>query len=234
MLNRMSERAAELPHPVAMRYARFAGALYVPLFVLGPFALLYTRDAVVVPGDAAATADQLAAHDTLFRAGSLAELAIPFFDVALALIFYVLLKQVSQPLALLAAFFRLMTAALAMVSASTNFAVLQADPSDALTLLNLSHTFVAIGMVSFAVYIAIQGYLIWISDLLPRIIGMLLMVAAVGYVANSLRVLLVLDWASPLRAVVLLPAFVAEASLCVWLLVKGVRPVAAAERVAAG
>jgi hypothetical protein len=227
MLNRMSEPAAELPHRVAVRYARTAGMLYLPLFLLGPFALLYVRGTVFVQGDAAATAERIAEHGTLFRAGSLAELILPFIDVALALVFYILLKPVNQPIALLAAFFRLMTAALALGSAAMNFAALQADQSHALELLTLHQHVFAIAMVTFAVHLAIQGYLIWSSDILPRVIGMLLMVAAVGYVANSLRVLLVLDWASPVRAVVLLPAFVAEVSLMLWLLVKGVRPVPA-------
>ena len=243
MLDHLAESATESPHRVAMRYARIAGALYLPLFVLGPFALLYVRETLVVPGDAAATADRITAHGALFRAGSVAELIIPLLDVALALVFYVLLKPVNQPLALLAAFFRLTTAALVLVSASINFAALQvlndaghpsafqADQSHALALLllDLHQYLLAIGMVAFGLYILIQGYLIWTSNLLPRIVGIMLVVASVGYVANSLRVLLMLDWAAPVRALVLLPAFVAELSLCLWLLVKGVRPVSVSQ-----
>lgn len=56
--------------------------------------------------------------------------------------------------------------------------------------------------------------------------GVLLTVASVGYEANSLRVLLPLDWATAVRSLVLLPAFVAELSLMLWLLIKGARPVA--------
>jgi Domain of unknown function (DUF4386) len=224
-----------------MRYARVAGALYLPLFLLGPFALLYTRAAMVVPGDAAATADRIAAHGGLFRAGSVAELIIPLFDIALAMVFYVLLKPVNQPVALLAAFFRLAFAAVALVSACTNFAALlllsdaghpapfQADQSRALALLllNLHHHVLAVGLVAFALHTLILGYLIWTSNILPRIVGIMLIVASVGYLVNSFRVLLMLDWVVPVRTLVLLPAFVAELSLGLWLLVKGVRPVLA-------
>jgi hypothetical protein len=211
-----------------MRYDRLAGALYVPLFLLGPFALLYVRATVVVPGDAAATAERIAVHGGLFRAGSVAEVIIPLLDVALALVFYVLLKPVNAPMALLAAFFRLMTAALVLASAATNFAALQTaqSPDLALLLLNLHQHLLAIGMVTFAVHILLLGYLIWVSNLLPRFVGVLLIVASVGYVANSLRVLLLLDWAAPVRSLVLLPAFIAELSLMLWLLIKGARPVA--------
>jgi Domain of unknown function (DUF4386) len=225
MLDRLTAPAVESPHVVAMRYARIAGVLYLPMFVLGPFALLYVRGTVFVEGDAAATVERITAHGTLFRAGSVAELIIPFLDIALALVFYVLLKPVNKPLALLAAFLRLTTAALALVSAATNFAALQVrgDAGLVLLLLNLHQHLFAIAMVAFGLHIFVLGYLIWLSNLLPRIVGILLMVAAVGYVVNSLRVLLVLDWAAPAQAVLLLPAFVAEASLMLWLLVKGVR-----------
>jgi hypothetical protein len=229
VLDRIAEPVAESPNRIAMRVA---GVLYVPLFLLGPFALLYVRSTVVVDGDAAATADRIAAHGGLFRAGSVAELIIPLFDVALALVFYVLLKPVNRPIALLAAFFRLMTAALVLVSAATNFAALQALSDDqshasALLMLGLHQHLLAIGMVTFALHILFLGYLIWISNLLPRIVGLLLIAASVGYVANSLRVLLTLDWPAPVRTAVLLPAFVAELSLMLWLLVRGMRPVTA-------
>lgn len=210
-----------------MRYDRVAGVLYVPLFLLGPFALLYVRNTVVVPGDAAATAERIAVHGGLFRIGSVAELIIPLLDVALALVFYVLLKPVNAPIALLAAFFRLVTAALILASAATNFAALQTaqSPDLALLLLNLHQHLLAIGMVTFGVHLLLLGYLIWVSSLLPRFVGVLLMVASVGYVANSIRVLLLLDWTTPVRSLVLLPAFVAELSLMLWLLIKGTQPV---------
>jgi hypothetical protein len=241
MLDQTADPVARSQHRVSMRYARVAGALYLPLFLLGPFALLYTRATVIVPGDAAATADRIAAHDGLFRAASVAELIIPLLDIALALVFYVLLKPVNQPISLLAAFFRLASAVMGLVSAFTNFAVLlllsDAGPSNAvqadqlhalaLYLLNLHDYVLAIGLVAFAFHILIQGYLIQTSNLLPRIIGTLLIVASVGYLVNSLRTLLALDWASEVRTLLLLPAFVAEVSLGLWLVVKGVRPVPA-------
>jgi len=70
----------------------------------------------------------------------------------------------------------------------------------------------------------VLGYLIWKSNLLPRIVGIMLVVAGAGYVVNSL---LMLGWAAPSQPLLLLPTFPAEVSLCLWLLVKGVRPVPA-------
>jgi hypothetical protein len=71
-----------------------AGALYLPAFVLGPFGLLFVRATLIVSGDAAATADRLAAHGGLLRAGSVIELYLALMDVAWAAAFSVLLRPV--------------------------------------------------------------------------------------------------------------------------------------------
>ena len=67
------------------------------------------------------------------------------------------------------------------------------------------------GKATFAVHILLLGYLIWISNPLPRIVGFLLIA---GYVANSLRVLLILDWPAPTRTIILLTAIIAELCSC--------------------
>jgi hypothetical protein len=53
MTNRTTEPARS-PQRVYMRYARVAGALYIPAFLLGLFSLLYVRATLIAPGDAAA------------------------------------------------------------------------------------------------------------------------------------------------------------------------------------
>lgn len=202
-----------------VRLARVAGALYLPLFVLGPFSLLYVRATVVVPGDAAATADRVAAHTGLLRAGSVVELYMFLTDIALAALFYVLLRPVNMPLALLAAYLRLTYAIVAAVTVLTTIAALH-DRGDALLYLDLHRYGMAIAFVAFGAHVVVLGYLFWTSNLLPRPVGVLLMVAGAGYVVNSL---LMLGWALPPQLLLLLPAAPAELGLCLWLLVKGVR-----------
>ena len=66
---------------------------------------------LVVSGDAAATVANIANHELLYRIGFATFLMESFCDVALALIFYVLLRPVNRQLSLLAAFFGLMATA---------------------------------------------------------------------------------------------------------------------------
>jgi hypothetical protein len=194
-----------------MRLARVTGALYLPLFVLGPFSLVYIRDTV--------TADRLGTHGGLLRAGSVIELYMYLTDIALAALFYLLLRPVNPPLALVAAYLRLAYAAVAMVTVLTNVAALQ-DRGDAQLYLDLHRFGLTIGFVAFGAHLVVLGYAFWMSNLLPRPVGVLVMVAGAGYVLNSL---LVLGWGTPTQPLILLPAVPGELSLSLWLLVKGVR-----------
>lgn len=235
MINQTAERAAGTqPHHAATRLARIAGALYLPVFVLGPFALLFVRGKLIVPGDAAATADRIADQGWLLRTGSVVELYLALTDIALAALFYVLLRPVSKPLALVSTLLRLTWAVVAAITILTNIAALKmlsgtrdlaafnADQlqAGALFVLNLHRDAFAIGFVAFGTHLLILGYLIWKSNVIPRPVGIMLAVAGVGYVTNSL---LILAWATPIQPLLLLPALPAELTLCLWLLVKGVR-----------
>jgi Domain of unknown function (DUF4386) len=65
-------------------YARMCGVLYLYIIVAGTFAEIFVRSRLVVPGDAAATAGNIRAHESLFRVGFSAELMHLALDVAVA------------------------------------------------------------------------------------------------------------------------------------------------------
>jgi hypothetical protein len=77
---------------------------YLIIIIAGIFAEFFVRQSLIVPGDATATADNIMASESLFRLSIAGDLIMIMCDVALALVFYVLLKPVSNSLSLLAAF----------------------------------------------------------------------------------------------------------------------------------
>src|SRR6266508_2762679 len=93
----------------AQKYARVAGVLFLLSLVAGGFGEFYVPSTLLARGDAAATARNLIAHDTLFRLGFAGYLVEGSCDIALTLLLYVLLRPVNRNLALLAAFFRLVS-----------------------------------------------------------------------------------------------------------------------------
>jgi hypothetical protein len=232
----MTTRTAGTPPLV---YARVAGILYLVIIVAGIFAQFFVRMNLIVPGNATATANNIAASEGLFRIAIAADLVMVMCDVALALVLYVLLKPVSNALSLLAAFFRLAQAAtlgvnllnlffgLQLLSGADYLAVLDADQLHALALLFFDAHGIgySIGLVFFGLSLLILGYLVFKSGYLPRILGILLIIASLGYLVDSFAIVLLPnyeDYETVFGWVVFAPALIAELAFCLWLLIKGV------------
>ncbi len=218
-------------------YARMGGLLYVIIIFLASFGELFVRNKLIVWGDPAATADNILGSETLFRAGLAAEMLTIVCDVALALIFFVLLKPMSKNVALLGAFFRLTFAAIygvaklfeiaALVALKGSAHVKDLDPQQLQDLAYLSlriHSFgYGASLLFFGFCCILFGHLIHRSTYLPRILGILLAIAGYGYVVFSFGQMLAPEFAGRfLFPPVVLLAFVAEILLALWLLVKGV------------
>ena len=220
------------------KIARLAGIVYLVMAPFAVFGNLYVPS-LLVPGDAAATANNIMASEMLFRAGIAADLVMIMADVALALVFYVLFKPVSNTLALLAAFFRLAQAtvlginllnlffALQLLSGADYLTVFGADQLDAFSMLFLNAHGIgySIGLMFFGINLLILGYLVFKSGYFPRILGLLLIAASLGYLVDGLAKVLLPNYGeyqAIFDLLVFTPAFIAELTLCLWLLVKGV------------
>jgi len=80
---------------------RIAGFWYLLLVVIGPLRLIYIPNKLFVHGSATATADNIAAHEWLFRSGMVGDLLGAVILIFLTLAFYRLFKGVSEHLAVL-------------------------------------------------------------------------------------------------------------------------------------
>jgi len=223
-----------LPNSFSVQtYARIAGVLLLLSIVGGGFGEAYVPSRLIVSGDAAATAKNLRDFGVLFRWGFAAYLVEAVCDVALAWLFYILLEPVHEYLALLAAFFGLVsttlfaTAELFYFSAPLvlrggsylkTFSPEQLDTL-ALLCLRLYGYGAGIFMVFYGAASGLRGYLIFRSGYFPKWLGGLLMLAGLGFVAKNFALVLAPVYASD---VFLLPMFLAVVLLAGWLLVKGV------------
>jgi hypothetical protein len=218
------------------RLARLGGVLYLIIIAIGIFGEVFVRGRLIVAGDVAATAANIRMYESLWRAGIAAELVLLVCATTLAGIVFVLLRPAGRDLAFLATLFNVV--AIAVEAAITMYLLqalfplgsdgyLKAFPPEqlyALTRLALrwhAHGF-AVSLVFFACFCLIVGYLIFRSGYLPKAIGVLMQLAGVCYLVNSFTLLLAPAVANRLFPVILLPPFVGETSLALWLLVKGV------------
>jgi len=218
-------------------YARIGGILYLFIIVAALFGEAFVRGRLIVGGDATATADNILGSETLFRIGLAGEMLTCVCDVALAMILYVLLKPVSKNLALLAAFFRLTfvaiygvaklfeIAALVVLSRADYLKAFEPRQLHALAYISLRvHSFgYGVSLLFFGFCCVLFGYLIRKSGYLPRIIGVLLIIGGLSYVVFSSAQMLAPQFAARLLFPwLMLPGFLSELGLCLWLIVKGV------------
>lgn len=216
--------------------ARVGGALYLLIIAIGLFGEGFVRNRIVVPGDATATAANLRSMESLWRFGIAAELALLIATVALSLILYVLLRPVSRKLAALAVFFNLMTVAVEAIAglclAAALFPLGKAESLKAFepaqldvlaTLAIRLHGYgFGIALIFFGCECLIVGHLIFRSGYLPKPIGVLMQLAGLCYLTNSFALILSPTLAALLFPAILIPAFLGESALCLWLLTKGV------------
>ena len=226
-------------HPLP--YARAAGIGYLLIILSGIYAEFFVRGSMLVAGDPAATAQNIAASAALFRTGIAAEFVMLTADILVAAALFVVFRKVQPHLALLAAFFRVAHAAVVAANLLNTYVPLrlvtgQGQALDsplraelASVLLDAHGYGYAVGLVFFAMHCGVLGYLVWRSTFAPRVLGWLLMLAGAGYLTDSLARTLMASYdanAGWFAMVVFVPAFIAELSFCVWLLVRGGRRLA--------
>jgi hypothetical protein len=214
-------------------YAKVAAALLVLSMIGGFFGEFYVPNRLIVSRDAAATARNIVELDSLFRWGFAAYLLEAVCDIALSLVLYVLLRPVHRNLALLAAFFGLVSTATFAIAELFVFGTtlilsggeyLKSFSPDQLNTLaylwiRMSALCAGVFMVFYGIASAIRGYLIYRSGYLPKAVGGLLMLGGFGFIARSLVLVLAPAYASD---AFLFPMFIAGVSLTGWMLIKGV------------
>lgn len=216
--------------------ARLAGVLYLVIFIVAPFAYLIVPGIIVVDDDAATTAANVVDSEALFRAGMVAETIIIAVEIVLAGLLYGLLRPVSRPLSLAASLARFGEAMVQVVNLFTSAMVLLVlggtgylavfEPEELDALANLFVEANAFGVMLwgllFGFHLALLGYLVYRSGFWPRLLGVLLMGASLGYLAQSYGHIVSPDQDSFFAVLVVILAVPGELGFTIWLLWKGI------------
>ena len=213
-------------------YTRAVGIFLVLTIFAGWFGEMYVPSKII-SSDAATTAAQLRANDHLFRLGFAAYLVEAFSDVVLAWLFYVLLKPVHRELALLSAFFGLVSMAVFAVTQMFYFAApmflkgtpyLTAFPPQQLDafatlFVSLYAGLSGLFMLFYGTGWIIRGWLTWKSTYLPRWLGALMIFAGLGFVAKNITKVLVPAYSSNF---LIAPMALNAVVVALWMLTMGV------------
>lgn len=214
-------------YDVGPRELRIAGLCYLAIIALGLWSELFVRGQLVVAGDAAATAQHIAAHPQLWRLGLVSDLLMQVLDLPVIVVLWRLLRPVHEMLALTATGLNLVQTAVLVANRVQLLAPLELlagsafppEQREALAMLavQLHGQGFGIGLIFFGFACVIRGALIAVSGVTPRALGGLLVVAGLAYLLNSFALLLAPDVAKLLFPGVLLPAFVGELVFALWL-----------------
>jgi Domain of unknown function (DUF4386) len=216
---------------------RFAGLLYVLTSIVGFFAMAYVPGKLIVHGNAAATANNIAAAATLFRLGIAAELIgmAGFIFVALAL--YDLLKGVNQRQACLMVILIVVSipiaflnelnsiAALVLVRGADFLSIFEKPHREALAMLFLKLHGQGFGVaeIFWGLWLFPLGLLVYRSRFLPRFLGVWLVFAGIAWVILSLTGILLPQYQDKVDSYSQ-PALFGEIALMFWFLIKGAKP----------
>jgi hypothetical protein len=220
------------------KIALVAGISSLILAAAAMVAEFYARQQLIVPHDAAATAQRVIAGQASFRIGVFGFAISLICDLVISWAMYVFMKQSNKQLSLLTAWFRLVYTvlfALAVVELVNGFqvltdgnltAVLEQDQVNAFAMEHFQAFDNAwtIGFLFFGVHLVLLGYLAVKSRFVPRIIGVLVFIAGVAYFSCNLAKLLLPNYeayAAIFTSVVAIPSIIGELSLAIWLVVKG-------------
>jgi hypothetical protein len=228
----MLDRIADMSQRQA---ARVAGLLYVGLIVFGVSAQFLGRQGIIVPGDAAATANNIMANELLFRLALVSDFIAFGLFLLLPLAFYVLFKPVNKNLAWLVLIFVVVSipisfvnfilhsAPLILLSGADYLTVFETDQLYAMVMfyLDLYTVGVMIATIFHGLWLIPLGYLVYKSGYFPRIFGVLEILAGFGFLIEVFAFFLL----PPSLVVITYPAIVLEIlgefGFTAWLLLKG-------------
>jgi len=221
------------PETSPLTLARGVGLLNLVVLVCGSFAgSVHAR--LVVPGDAAATADNIMASESLFRLGIVSGLAMYVVFVLAVWVLYRLLRPVDRDQAALMAVLALvgvsiamlnqvnLSAALLLLSGADYLKVFGTDQVHAHVMLfvDLHKQGGLVGVIFWGLWLFPLGFLVFKSGFFPRILGILLMIGCFGWLMVPLQRFLFPGYEA--MAYSRFAAHIAELSWTLWLLIKGV------------
>ena len=197
--------------------------LYPIWAVIGLFSIMYVPATLIVFGDAATTVNNIMANELLFRLGIAGSLITQLIFIFVVLTLYKLLKSVNKNHASLMVIFALVGVPIAMLNTLNQVAALLLlnNADQMMFFLNLNEQGVFIASVFWGLWLLPLGYLIYRSGYFPKIFGVLLTIAGIGYFLGSFAHLLFPSYEAIFPVLDFLT--IGEMLFMAWVLFKGAK-----------
>lgn len=212
--------------------AIISGMALIIMAIVAGFSYGYVHNSLVVPGDVSTTYHNIASSITLFKVEIVGWIIILILDVIVTWSFYIFLKPINQELALLASWLRLTYAVilgigilnlLFVLLLSNNVPVTDQLQENITFYLEAFEMIWAVGLIVFGLHLFIVGWITFQTNSIPKIISILLVIAAVGYLGIHVCKTLLIDQniITTIEFIFNMPMIAGELGFGLWLLFKG-------------
>lgn len=219
------------------KIARFAGLIFLILVVSGVFAEFFVRQKLYVLDDPIATTQNIIENQWLFRVGFVSDLVMSTMFFVYGYVLFLIFKPVNKNVSLFLLLCAVISVAMFCQNSLNQFSALEllintdysgAFKPEQLQVLsmffqNIHTKGYAVNQIFYGLYLLPLGYMIIKSGLVPKIIGIFLVLGFVGDMIEVFVYFLFPNAESVLLSNITLPADIGEFSLCLWFLIKGVR-----------
>lgn len=217
--------------------ARIAGAVYLIVVITGMFSLAYVPSQLIFWDDSAKTLQEITSSTQLFRWGIASSIICYLAFAFLPLILYKLLRNVNKDYAKLMVVLALLSVPISLINLQHKFDVLTLVSgtnelkgmsaselqSSVWVSLKSYNSGVLIVQLFWGLWLFPLGYLVYHSKVLPKILGIFLILGCFGYLINVLGRTVLPDYGnSAIANYITLPASIGEIGTCLWLLIMGI------------
>ena len=216
------------------KLGRYAGLTYLILIIAGVVSLLYVPSQIYVSGDPMATANNIKSSESLFRFGISMELLCFLAFLILPLLLYKIFHSINKPASILMVVFVLVSIPITYLGIVNELTALNlvrsTDPissetaTDVMILMKSYIMGTWVAQIFWGLWLLPFGYMVYQSGLIPKILGILLMLGCLGYLIDSFGKIVWADYGDwSLAPYILIPATIGEFGTCFWLLIMGAK-----------
>lgn len=218
------------------KLARIAGIFYLIVVLTGIFSLAYVPSKLIDFDNATKTVKNIADHNFLFRLSILSGIICYLAFLILPLVLYKLLSHIGTTYAKLMVVLAVISVPISLVNLQNKLAVLSLIDNSNFSFtetqlqqqvmysLKLYDNGILILQIFWGLWLLPFGYLVYKSSILPKVLGMFLMLGCFGYLINFTGFFLIPNYSEMgISTFVRLPASIGEMGICFWLLIMGAK-----------
>jgi len=220
------------------KQARITGSLYLVVVLTGIFSLAYVPNKLIVWDNPVLTFDNIVQAEQLFRLGIICSIICYVTYIFLSIAFYKLLKGINKSYATIMVLLVLISVPVALINLQNKLSILpligqkeylkilsgEQLRTKVMFLLDQYNYGIEIASIFWGLWLLPLGYLVYKSNILPKLLGILLMLGCFGYLINIFGDLLFKNYSDlGISTYISLPASIGEIGLCLWLLIVGAK-----------